>query len=254
MSFQNKISKFILVFLFFSLIIIPFIVEAQEFKSQVKIPGFREGKIGGETLANYIIAFYKWSLRAIGVIAVVMIMVAGFQWMTAAGSVPKITQAKERINNALIGLILVIGAYFLLNFLNPALVNLKSLKIGEIGKTEMKCGIVIIQPEIMAVMTAGEGGGLFSGLFTGKLKYEGTYQGKKIVVEGLPAGEGVDPCSYIFVKGETQENLEKYAALKKPGEWRQASLNECPKEELPSKEEVQKMINEGSGYLCCCPK
>lgn len=60
-----------------------------------------------------------------------MIMIAGFQWMTAAGNASAIGQAKSRISSSLIGLLLAIGAYSLLNFVNPSLVNLRTLGLGD---------------------------------------------------------------------------------------------------------------------------
>jgi len=96
------------------------------------IPGMSLN-ITSNTLGEFIIVFYKWSIGAIAFLAVIMIMIAGFRWMTAAGSAPQITQAKDQINSALIGLILAIGAYSLLSFLNPALVRFKNLEITPIG-------------------------------------------------------------------------------------------------------------------------
>ncbi|MFA6146478.1 MAG: pilin [Patescibacteria group bacterium] len=105
-----------------------------QFNPQISFPGFMNvgdtpKTISNITLAEFIIAFYKWSIGAIAFLAVIMIMIAGFRWMTAAGSAPQITQAKDQINSALIGLVLAIGAYSLLSFLNPALVRFKSLEI-----------------------------------------------------------------------------------------------------------------------------
>jgi type III secretory pathway component EscS len=83
------------------------------------------------------VAIYNWSLRAVVVLAVVVIMVGGFQWMTAGGNASIVTQAKDRVVSALIGLLIGIGSYALLNFINPELVMFKKLDLGEIKNIEM---------------------------------------------------------------------------------------------------------------------
>ena len=155
MFFKNKKNKMryqptndrrmIRILLIFSILLICFIVvlpvfadgnEGVKFKPQVGLPGFKavaEKQVTSITLAEFIVDFYKWSIRAIAILAVVMIMVAGFQWMLAAGSAPQVSQAKDRMFSALIGLILALGAYTLLNFLNPALVRFRELSPGTIA-------------------------------------------------------------------------------------------------------------------------
>lgn len=63
----------------------------------------------------------KWLLGLVGLILVVIIMYAGFLWMTAAGNEDQITQAKSTMRNAVIGLAIILSAYsivlFVLNML-----------------------------------------------------------------------------------------------------------------------------------------
>jgi hypothetical protein len=54
-----------------------------------------------------------------------MIVIAGFEWLTAAGDSGKIKHAREKITNALIGLVLALGSYTILNTINPALLSLQ---------------------------------------------------------------------------------------------------------------------------------
>ncbi len=88
-----------------------------------------EIKVDERTFAKYIVAIYNWSIRAIVLLAIIMIMVAGSKWMWAGGNAAAITQAKNQITSALIGLVIAIGSYTLLNFINPSLVRLGSLEI-----------------------------------------------------------------------------------------------------------------------------
>ena len=149
-----KISKFskIFLFLFLSLLLfLPFFVSAVTFTPEVGIQGegtyaitkgvgYEMGTNPGDTIFKYFGAIYSWGIRAVGIIAVVMMMVAGFQWMSAGGNAQAVAAAKGRMMNALMGLILIIGAYWLLSFINPALVQAPNLNIGGITGEEIKIG------------------------------------------------------------------------------------------------------------------
>jgi len=50
-------------------------------------------------------------LGVIGVIFLVLMLYAGFNWMTARGEEEKVERAKDTITRAIIGLIIVVGAY-----------------------------------------------------------------------------------------------------------------------------------------------
>ncbi len=113
-----------------------------KFVPQIGIPDskFEAGKevvVDGGTFIDYLKAIYMWAVGAIAIIAIVMIMIAGFQWMTAAGNASAIGQAKSRISSSLIGLLLAIGAYSLLNFVNPSLVHLRTLDLGNIEYVDL---------------------------------------------------------------------------------------------------------------------
>jgi len=62
-------------------------------------------------------------LGFLGTIAVVLIIVAGFQWMTAAGSEDKIAKAKKIMTAAVIGLVIVLMAYALSTFVIDAIIG-----------------------------------------------------------------------------------------------------------------------------------
>ena len=50
-------------------------------------------------------------LGFLGIIFVILIIVSGYQWMTAGGNSDTIKKAKDRMINAVIGLIIVLAAY-----------------------------------------------------------------------------------------------------------------------------------------------
>ena len=80
-------------------------------------------------LTDYIVTFFNWGIRAITVVAIIMIMIAGIMWMTAAGSEQMITDSKNRIKNSIVGLVLALGSVFMLKLINPNLTDLSALKI-----------------------------------------------------------------------------------------------------------------------------
>ncbi|MDP1709512.1 MAG: pilin, partial [Candidatus Komeilibacteria bacterium] len=55
-------------------------------------------------------------LGFLGIIAVIMFITGGFKWMMAGGSEQEVTDAKNRIKNAVIGLVIVFASYVIVNF------------------------------------------------------------------------------------------------------------------------------------------
>lgn len=80
-------------------------------------------------LAQYISGVYKYAVGFASVIAAVMMMIGGFQYLTAGGDQGRVTAGKEKISNALIGLFLSLGSYLILFTINPALTQLNALKL-----------------------------------------------------------------------------------------------------------------------------
>lgn len=68
-------------------------------------------------VGNYISA----ALGLLGVILVVIVIYAGFLWMTAQGNDEKVKQAKKMLSNAVIGMILIFAAYAITTFVVSAL-------------------------------------------------------------------------------------------------------------------------------------
>jgi hypothetical protein len=57
------------------------------------------------------------ALSLIGTIFLVLMLYAGYNWMVARGDEEKVTQAKDTITRAIIGMIIVIGAYAIWAFI-----------------------------------------------------------------------------------------------------------------------------------------
>jgi len=98
-------------------------------------------KVGGETavksgdLGTYLIQIYWYVMYLAVGLAVLMLVIGGLEYtLTWTKEVSK-EKAKNRIQMALIGLLLALGSYLILNEINP---NLLSLEIG--GKSTIKSG------------------------------------------------------------------------------------------------------------------
>lgn len=69
------------------------------------------------TAANIV----KAALGLLGVLATVLIIYAGFKWMTAAGNEEQAGEAKKIMYQAVIGLVIIMSAYSIVRFVLPQL-------------------------------------------------------------------------------------------------------------------------------------
>lgn len=91
-------------------------------------------------ITTYIPQAIRLGIALAGALAVIMLIFAGFQYISSEGFGKK-SDAKEKIQNALLGLLLVIGSYSILYTINPELLvlnlNIKPLEGGEGLVTEI---------------------------------------------------------------------------------------------------------------------
>ena len=74
---------------------------------------------GVQTYVGKIINIF---LSLLGTIAIVLIVYAGFLWMTAGGNEESLTKAKDLLLNAVIGLAIILTAYSITRFVLNALI------------------------------------------------------------------------------------------------------------------------------------
>jgi len=80
-------------------------------------------------LGEYIASIYKYAIGAAAVLAIVMIMNNAIKWIISGGTPEKINEARKRIIQSVMGLLLIVGSYALLYRINPDLLEFKSLRI-----------------------------------------------------------------------------------------------------------------------------
>ncbi len=65
----------------------------------------------------------KVALGFLGSIAVILIVLAGFKWMTAAGNEDKIAESKKLMAAAFVGLVIILTAFALTNFVINSVIS-----------------------------------------------------------------------------------------------------------------------------------
>lgn len=98
-------------------------------KLQVSIGGY---EVTG--IENYVRRLFVYLIGIVGIVAGIMIVWAGLKWLTSGGSPERINDAKQKIGNAAIGMVLALSSYVLLQTINPALVQLRlpSVKMARV--------------------------------------------------------------------------------------------------------------------------
>jgi len=77
------------------------------------------------TAAEYIVYFFNLAIAMGAFAAVIMMIMAGIEWVTAAGNPSKIESAKGKIANTLFGVAVLVGCYLILNTINNQLLSIK---------------------------------------------------------------------------------------------------------------------------------
>ncbi|MFA5995639.1 MAG: pilin [Patescibacteria group bacterium] len=67
--------------------------------------------LGNTDPEQIIISIINWVLGVLALVAVIILLVGGFQWMTAGGNEEKVEGAKKRLTAGLIGLVIILAAW-----------------------------------------------------------------------------------------------------------------------------------------------
>jgi len=91
-------------------------------------------------LTQIIAWVYVFVVGISGLAAFIMIVWSGVQWMTSTGDPSKTSDAKDRIRNALLGLLLILASFVLLQTINPELTRLSEFKINPLLNPPLTAG------------------------------------------------------------------------------------------------------------------
>lgn len=120
---KKIINIFVLSFLFF-ILVVPITsaqlinkdsLAANDIQKQTDLAAGTAGMVNTSigTIAAIIIQGF---LSLLGIIFLVLIIIAGYKWMTASGNEEQIKKSQATIKTAIIGLIIVLGAYAITYF------------------------------------------------------------------------------------------------------------------------------------------
>lgn len=118
---KKKLKNLAVLIFLVMILILPYFVFAEETAAPKSSPLKRLEKVGvGEgayaaanedKMSEIAGIAVRAFLSLLGVIFLILIIYAGYNWMTAAGDEQKVTKAKDTLTRAVIGLIITLGAY-----------------------------------------------------------------------------------------------------------------------------------------------
>jgi len=126
----KTISKIVFSFfliVFCASLVMPIIVNGASLTANNLLDPATIGKSGLTTnqtpLETIIMNIIKVVLGFLGIIAVIIVIIGGFKWMTSGGAEEKTTDARKLIIAGLVGLIIVLIAYTVVNFVLDLTLN-----------------------------------------------------------------------------------------------------------------------------------
>ncbi len=135
-----KITKILISFLLFTLIGLSFNfaftgpVYAGDFMDLDNQEGFKDDEIPNtfgesgepEDVRSIIANIIKAVLGFLALIFLIIIIIGGFEWMTAGGNEEKVKKAKSRISNGIIGVVIILSAYAIADFVISCVLDITS--------------------------------------------------------------------------------------------------------------------------------
>jgi len=97
------------------------------------LPNQSSSVAAGQSPGSFVNAFFTYALSISGIIAFGIIVYGGVRYMVSVGNSSAQSDAKEWIKAALLGILLLAGAYLILYIVNPALVNLSLPGLNSVG-------------------------------------------------------------------------------------------------------------------------
>jgi cytochrome bd-type quinol oxidase subunit 2 len=123
----SRLTQVFLVFGFVGLIIPQVCLGATAFTRLKNVvsskPTYEVDKTTQNTLTDYIGNIIAVFLGLLGSIFVILIIYAGYTWMTASGNMEKVTKAQHTLRSAVIGLLVLVAVYAMWIFLFAKIVK-----------------------------------------------------------------------------------------------------------------------------------
>lgn len=119
---MKKLLKISLLISTIALVIVPLLVLAQPQNPLDRLNTAAETSgllINAEQLGGpqkVILNLVSYALGFLGIFFLISLIYAGWQWMSSMGEAEKIDKAKDRLKNSIIGIVIVLAAYLIANF------------------------------------------------------------------------------------------------------------------------------------------
>ena len=118
---QNKWARNIIAFSILSLVFMPI---AGVMALEVGLEEVDETiELGNRDIRATIASIINVAMGLLGILAVVIILIGGFQWMTAGGNEENVDKAKKRIIQGVIGLAIILASWAIARFVLESLVT-----------------------------------------------------------------------------------------------------------------------------------
>jgi len=85
--------------------------------------GYAEITTKEKNIESIISNIIKIILSFTGAVFLMLVLIGGYQWMVAGGNEEKLGQAKQRIINSIIGIIIVLSAYLFTHFITTVFIS-----------------------------------------------------------------------------------------------------------------------------------
>ncbi|MEK7189898.1 MAG: pilin [Patescibacteria group bacterium] len=122
---KKKILSFVLSLFVVSLFALPVMAAPLDATPEQKVGGSNDvlginyggaTGLGSKDVRTTVASIINVALGLLGIVAVVIILIGGFEWMTAGGNEEKTGEARNRIFAGIIGLAIILSAYALAQF------------------------------------------------------------------------------------------------------------------------------------------
>src|SRR3989344_5219574 len=117
-----------------TLVVLFFILAMPAFALDTGLEFGRFTGLGSQDIRITIMKIVRIVLGFVGIIAILIILYAGFVWLTSGGNAEKIDTAKRILRNAVIGLIIIFSAFAIVSFIISQLESALGIRGGGGGQ------------------------------------------------------------------------------------------------------------------------
>ncbi len=122
---MKKIHQLFILFFLVALLIIPFGNNALAIEGSFPaINGINLADAANQNFAGFVAYIFYFCIAIAGILGVIILSIAGFEYVISAGNPAKIGDAQDRVRSALLGIGLLFLSFIIISTINPALTSL----------------------------------------------------------------------------------------------------------------------------------